>query len=123
MGLFNAPNVFVYAASSERWFERQAAEVGYERKTTFFHDLSIADWYGISSIKDTYRRVMRSWIDDIKFITEFYMCLNWKIWQLYETYPELAKVYQELWDKSYTEITKHYKGNEEALSYFYRTTD
>ena len=123
MGLFNAPNVFVYAASSERWFERQLAEVGYERKTTFFHDLSIADWYGIPSIKDTYRRVMRSWIDDIQFITEFYMCLNWKIWQLRETYPELAKVYQDLWDKSYTEITKHYKGNEDALSYFYRTTD
>ena len=46
-------NVFHYAAAEEKCvFERQADECGYERKATFFSDLSIAEWYGADSVRD-----------------------------------------------------------------------
>lgn len=56
-------NIFEYAARAERAWEMQMQELsGYERKTTFYSDLSIADCFGIDAVKDTYRRVLKEWI-------------------------------------------------------------
>ena len=74
-------NVFMYGACEERVFERQASECGYERKTTFFSDLSLAEWLGAASVRDTYNNVVKSWFNDKVYFTEFVMSLNWKIWE------------------------------------------
>jgi hypothetical protein len=116
-------NVFHYAAAEERCvFERQAAECGYERKTTFFSDLSIAEWYGADSVRDTYKNVMGSWVKNVVYFTEFVMCLNWLGWLWYErNFEELSKVYFELYEKALNLAYEHYSGDD--LSYFIKTLD
>ena len=117
-------NVFEYAAREEKYFEALAQESGYERKTTFFSDLSIAECYGIKSIKDTYRRVKKHWLDDITYITEFCMCLNWKSWEWGERgNGELTKLYTKLYYELDELITSHYESRPNELEYYYTTTD
>ena len=42
-------------------FKSQMAELGYEVFTTFWDDFTIADSFGISAIKDTYKRAFEEW--------------------------------------------------------------
>lgn len=94
---------------------------GYKQITTFFEDFSIADNFGISAIKDTYNRAFKTWKKDYKYLTELVLVLNWKIWQHYEKNEDVAKVYQELWEKADAYAMDHLKGEE--LIYFLSTTD
>lgn len=48
-------------------FKEFMKEVGYNLMTTFWEDFSIADKYGVSGVKDTYRRAFSEWKDDYKF--------------------------------------------------------
>ena len=80
---------------------------GYEPKTTFWMDFSIADKFGIDAIKDTYNRVMKEWNTNHIYMTELAMVINWKCW---DTYYKLLD-----W------IEENLKGNE--LTYFYNTID
>ena len=116
-------NVFQYAAAEEKCvFERQAAEFGYERKTTFFSDLSIAEWYGTDSVRDTYKNVIGSWVKDVVYFTEFVMCLNWLGWLWYErNFEELSKLYFELYEEALNLAYEKYSGDD--LSYFIKTLD
>jgi hypothetical protein len=116
-------NVFQYATKCEMWWRNFIADSlnPYTPITTFFSDLSIAEWFGEKSIRETYRDVLKSWGEDIKFMTEFSMCLNHKIWQFYEVNESIARVYDELWKKSVNYITNHFKG--EDLVYYYEVTD
>jgi hypothetical protein len=101
-------------------FEMFLNEVGKERKTTFFADLSIAECYGVKGIKDTYRQVMRSWGKDLNYMCEWVVCLNQKIWQHHDTNNDnLAKVYDELWRKADEHCRKTFKGENltEYLNY------
>ena len=94
---------------------------GYTQITTFFQDFSIADNFGINAIRDTYNRAFKEWKNDYKYLTELVMVLNWKIWQHYEKNEDVAKVYQELWEKADAYAMDHLKGEE--LRYFLSTTD
>ena len=94
---------------------------GYETMTTFWEDFTIADAFGIDAVKDTYNRAFKGWKDNYKYLTELVLVLNWKIWQHYETNVELAKVYNELWEKADEYACENLKG-EEAV-YFYKVTD
>ena len=94
---------------------------GYEPKTTFYEDFSIADWFGARAVKDTFRRAFGEWKDDVVYLTELVMALNWKIWEHYENNEPLARVYNELWTKADAYAVEHLKGDD--LAYFYRTTD
>ena len=116
-------NVFHYAAAEEKCvFERQAAEFGYTRKTTFFSDLSIAEWFGANSVRETYKSVVDAWLHDVVYFTEFVMCLNWKIWEWHARgNDELGGLYDELWKKADALACETYKG--EDADYYYRTTD
>ena len=59
--------------------------MGEERvKTTFWMDFSIADRFGKSAVKDTYKTAFESWKDNYKYLTELVMVLNHKIWEHYE---------------------------------------
>ncbi len=114
-------NVFEYSARCERMFENFLNDVGKERKTTFFADLSIAECYGVSGVKDTYRRVMRSWGNNLEFMCEWVISLNQKIWQHYNNNRELAKVYDELWRKADEWCINNFKG--EDLQRYYEYID
>lgn len=113
-------NVFQYANRCEQMFEMFLNDVGKERKTTFYADLSIAEVYGVKSVKDTYRQVMRSWGKDLEFMCEWVVALNQKIWQHYDTQNEsLARVYDELWRKADNYCRGHFKGEELSKYYAY----
>ena len=94
---------------------------GYKQITTFFEDFSIADNFGISAIKDTYKRAFKEWKTNYIYLTELVMVLNHKIWQWYQKNEEIAKVYNELYEEADAYACNNLKGEE--LSYFYRTTD
>lgn len=96
-------------------------QTGYKPITTFYEDFSIADWFGLDAIRDTFKRAFEEWKGNYKFLTELVMALNWKIWEHYETNEKYAKLYNELWEKADLYATSHLKGEE--LAYFYRTTD
>lgn len=105
-------NVFAYASINEQYFEQFLETVGKERKTTFFADLSIAEWFGTNAVDDTYNRVMKSWGDDLEFMCEWVIALNQKIWQHHESNPELGRSYDELWRKADEYCMNHFKGDD-----------
>ena len=96
---------------------------GYKPLTTFYTDFSIADNFGEKAVKETYNRAFKEWKDNIKYVTELAMALNWKIWEHfeYEGKRNLANLYDKLYWKTDEFITNHFKG--EDLAYYFRTTD
>ena len=94
---------------------------GYKPKTTFWDDFSIADRFGASAIKDTFKRAYGEWKTDYIYLTELVMVLNHKIWQWYETNDAIAQLYNDLWERAVSCATNTLKGEE--LDYYYRTTD
>lgn len=96
-------------------------QIGYRPFTTFYEDFSIAEEFGEDAIRETYDRAFKEWKTNYKYITEFVMILNWKIFEHYEKNDRLAKLYNELWEKADLWCCKNLKGEE--LSYFYKTTD
>ncbi len=97
------------------------ALTGYEPKTTFYMDFSIADAFGESAIRDTYNRAFKAWSDDIEFMTELVMVLNWKSWEHYEKNPRYSRLYVELYYQLRDFCLDTFEGDD--LSYFIRTTD
>ena len=95
--------------------------MGYKMQTTFVEDFMIAERFGVDAIRDTYKRAFDEWKDDYVYLTELVIALNWGIWRNYETRPEIAEVYNELWEKADEYACDHLKGDE--LSFFYRVTD
>ena len=118
-------NVLSYGAVEEKSiFERQASEVGYNRISTFYSDLSIAEWFGLNNVRDTYKNVVKSWLNNYKMFTEFVLCLNWKSWEWNARgYDELCQLYVELYEQAQDLFYEHYKGNKEAQHYYFEVTD
>lgn len=121
-------NVFEYAAREEGLFEANIGRTGYKRLTTFYSDLSIAEWYSPESVKETYETVCGEWIDDYKYFTEFVMCLNWKSWEHADRgNNELSSLYSDLYYRARDLFYEHYEGDDpekkKAVNYFFETTD
>ena len=95
---------------------------GYDVKTTFYDDFSIADAFGISAIKDTYKRGLETCMAlGYIYLTEFVMALNWKIWEHYQTNDTYGRLYNDLWMQAEDIARDTLQGEE--LEYYYRTTD
>jgi len=94
---------------------------GYKPITTFWQDFSIADKFGTAAVKDTYRRAVKDWNTDYKYMTELCLVLNHKIWQHYKENEELTKIYDTLWRKLNEHLRHTLKGDE--LIYYLHTTD
>lgn len=94
---------------------------GYQTITTFYYDFSIADRFGEKAVRSTYRDAFNGWKHDYKYLTELYLVLNHKIWELYESNKSLAKVYDELWRKLGCWMDENLSKDE--LRYFYDTID
>ncbi len=97
------------------------AITGYKPITTFYMDFSIADRFGISAVKDTYRRAFEAWKDNYKYLTELVMVLNWKQYEHYEKNQALTEVYYNLWEQARGYALDNLKGEE--FEYFWRCTD
>lgn len=102
-------------------FEELMQENGYELKTTFWNDFSIADKFGVDAIKDTFNRAFQEWKSDHIYLTELVLVLNHKVWQYYKSNPQYSSVYQGLWETADNYACENLKGNE--LEYFLNTTD
>ena len=91
-------------------------------ETTFYLDFSIADRFGESAIKDTYKRAFRDWKNSYEYLTELVIALNHKIWEHYQKGNQsYAELYDELWRKADNYAMENLKGKE--LEYFFRKTD
>lgn len=102
-------------------FKEFMAENGYELQTTFWNDFSIADRFGLAAINDTYKRAFKEWKNDYMYLTELILVLNHKIWQYYEKRPEMATLYNTLWENTDQYAKDNLKDDE--LSYFLRVID
>ena len=100
---------------------KEARRLDEEFSTTFWMDFSIADRFGISAVKDTFRRAFDEWKDDYRYLTDLVIVLNHKIWQHYEKNEPLARVYNDLWEKARDYAEKNLKGEE--LDYYFEQTD
>jgi hypothetical protein len=137
-------NVFQYGAIEEKIWENMLEGIGsYRRKTTFYSDLSLAEWTsGAAGVRSTFNSVMKSWLKDIKYITEFVMCLNHKAWEFAdedylkrsvklpyaktkESCQEFVALYNELYEQAYDKVVDYYTNAKRSddLSYFYETLD
>lgn len=95
---------------------------GYKPLTTFWQDFSIAERFGLSAIKETYKSALEYAKLDHKYLTELVLVLNHKIWQHYEVKSEpKARVYDELWRKADAYALRTLKGDE--MAYYYDTLD
>ena len=100
---------------------------------TFWLDFGIAEKWGAEAVRETYRRAFEQWKSDIRYMTALCITLNHKLWQLYGKDNELAKVYDDLWEKcdqyildcenAGTDKEKFINFNSEEIAYFIQATD
>lgn len=102
-------------------FREFMQESGYEVQTTFWEDFSIADHFGLSSIQDTFNRAFKEWKEDYEYLTELVLVLNHKIWQWHGRKPEVAALYNSLWEQADKYAMDNLKDDE--LCYFLEVTD
>lgn len=96
-------------------------EIGYQYKTTFWQDFSIADKFGPGAVRDTFNRAFEEWKTNHIYLTDLVIVLNHKLWQWHEKNKVMATLYNELWSKAAEYAETHLKGEE--LSYYYQETD
>lgn len=94
-------------------------ETGYKPKTTFYMDFSIADQFGESSIKSTYNKCFKEYKNNVEYITELCMVVNWKSWE--HANDKLCKLYCELYYELREWCFDNLQG--EDLEYFIQTID
>lgn len=94
---------------------------GYEMKTTFWEDFTIADAFGVSAIEDTYKRAFNGWKHDYVYITELSLVLNWKMFQWYEKDDSKYQIYYNLYTKLDAWCMDNLINSE--LIYYIHTTD
>ena len=73
-----------------------ADEIGYEPKTTFWQDFSIAERFGSEAIIDTFTRAFAEWRNNVVYIAELALVLNHKGFFYYALSEKLADISEEL---------------------------
>ena len=103
--------------------QKQALEKYFDFKfeTTFWEEFSIADCYGPDGVKEHYEIVFDQWKDNLIYLTELVLVLNWKIAQWYGVDDSLGLTYEELWQKTDAYALRTLKG--ENLHYYLSTLD
>ena len=116
-------NVLNYAAAEQAMFTKMMREnFNYETISTFWSDLSIAEAFGLDSVKDTYERVLESWGRNTEMFTEFVMALNHKSWEHdSRRQTEISQLYADLYYKADEWISVNW--DEDARWYYFKMTD
>ena len=95
---------------------------GYTQRTTFWDDFTIAEKFGVSAIKDTYKNAFTSWKTDVVFITELVLVLNWKMLYMDEKHmTEKSVMYYKCWVELSNWCERHLEAG--AYEYFLNVTD
>ena len=91
---------------------------GYKPHTTFYEDFSTADHFGSLAVRDAYLRAFNTWQNNIEYMTELVMVLNWKFLehQSMNNY-RLAEMYDELWKEADACVVDHFDGDD--LQYYF----
>ena len=124
-------NQFTYAAGIEKWCKDFYYNVsGNKLQYTFCGDFAIADWRGEDAVKETFKRVIKSWGDDYKAFTEIAIAINLLSWandqlikQGIADREKWVDFYSELYYDAKDEFYTKYDGNDEATDYFFEMTD
>lgn len=97
---------------------------GYKPISTYYTDFGIAERFGELSILETFENAVKYWGEDIKWMTEIVMVLNWKQWKHHgiSGNDKLVELYYRLQQEATKHILDNFK-DEEDLRYFYSTTD
>lgn len=94
---------------------------GYEPKTTFWLDFSIAERFGYEAVKDTFVDAFNGWKSNIEYLTELVMVLNHKGWYWYGHNEAMARLYFKFWEEADIWAAENLKG--EDAEYYYRILD
>ena len=103
------------------WSELMLQNLGYETKTTFWDDFSIAEKFGEVAIEDTYKKAFDLYKDNVEYITELSLVLNHKCWFWYRKNDTLSILYQKLYEQHNDWCWDNLTGND--IEYYYRITD
>lgn len=96
-------------------------ENGYEIKTTFWSDFSIADAFGIDAIKDTFNRAFNEWKNNTEYVTELACVMSWKSCAWYKKNNEYSMLYADYYHKVDEWCMNNLKGKD--LNYYLKCTD
>lgn len=99
----------------------QILENGYEIKTTFWQDFTIADAFGISAIEDTFERSFNEWKNNLEYVTELAMVMSWKSFNWYKKNDDYVKLYSRLYYRVDQWCMDNLTGKD--LKYYLDTTD
>lgn len=117
-----ATDILSYAAASQNaWSKYMLSDMGYETKTTFWQDFTIAECFGDDAIIDTFIRAFNEWKNNVVYLTELIMVLNHKISVWYDKDDNKARIYDSAWRRADIYACEHLQGEDAA--YYYRTTD
>lgn len=115
---FQNRNPFIYGAWCEMNMEQNLRE-DYKRKTTFTSDLSLAEMFGIKSVCDTIKNVLKSWTSNVEYIMEFIICLNLKSWEMHaRKKPTWSRFYADAYYAVKDYVLTYYEGDENAIKYY-----
>ncbi len=124
-------NQFTYAAGIEQWcknFYKVVSDNNLEY--TFCSDFAIADWMSEDAVRETFKRVIKTWGDDYKAFTEIVLSINLLSWandqlikQGMTDREKWVDLYSELYYDAKEKFYAKYEGNNEATNYFFNMTD
>lgn len=116
-------NILRDAAIAQATFKAGMMELnGYDVQTTFYSDFTIADYYGVDAVKDTYENAFKSWKSNIVYLTELVLVLNHKIWEHHHhNNSGLMAAYDTLWKKADEWCMNNL--NDEDIQYYLKITD
>lgn len=101
---------------------------------TFWFDFSVAEMWGERAIRDTYKRSLKCFKKDIRYMTALAIVLNHKSWQHADKgNKKLSELYVELYYdidgfildcvNAGTSKEKYVNFNEDEVGYYVRATD
>ena len=99
----------------------EAEVIGYEPKTTFWQDFSIAEAFGERAVQDTFRRAFNAWKESYEYLTELALVVNHKAWEWNNRDEAMCRLYCRFYDRVDVFARRHLKG--EALDYYLETVD
>lgn len=115
-------NILKAAAIAQARFEKTMEEFGHDVNYTFYSDFTIADYFGVDAVHDTYKNTFESWKSNVEALTELVVVLNHKIFEHHhKNNSGLMAAYDTLWKKAdeYCMNTL----SDEDLDYYLKYTD
>lgn len=95
--------------------------IGYEPKSTYYSDMSIAEPFGKKAILDTYKHAMKFHGKDVEMMAELAMIFSWKSLEHYEKNDALSALYSDLYYRHCDFVCNTFEP--EAVQKFYEIID